>query len=169
MGEEIREALVDFGCGLVNAQFGAAVGGGIGYLGNVFGPEVGLPTTIGGTVIGGAIGAFLATPFGQMLCQAAGNGLLNAMCDTCPDPFTCEPGTISCNGGPCLNLLIDPDNCGTCGNVVGAISLFPPTSLPILINGCGSGCFCLNPSGDGDNCIIEAFCICTGIPRRLQQ
>jgi hypothetical protein len=107
-----------FLCASIGASVGAGIGGGIGFLGNFLGPEVGVPTTLEGVVIGGRIGAFLATRFGQTLCGAAASYGLYELCLACPPTTQCGPRTITCNSGPCQDALSDPNNCGKCGNVV---------------------------------------------------
>lgn len=103
-------------CAFLGAEIGADVGGAIGFLGNVLGPEVGIPTTLLGVVLGARLGAFLAGKIGQTLCGGATSLLGDALCHACPP--TCGIGQLSCNGGPCIDVLSDPNNCGGCGITV---------------------------------------------------
>jgi hypothetical protein len=103
-------------CGALGAEIGADVGGAIGFLGNILGPEVGIPTTLLGVVLGGRLGAFLAGKIGQALCGGATGLLGDALCKACPP--TCPAGQIRCNGGACMDFLSDPNNCGGCGITV---------------------------------------------------
>jgi hypothetical protein len=54
-------------CVAVGANVGAEIGG-IGFLGNVFGLEVGIPTTLLGVALSETIGNFLATKLRSTLC-----------------------------------------------------------------------------------------------------
>jgi hypothetical protein len=109
----------------VGADVGAEIGGGIGFLGNVFGPEVRTPTTILGVVLGEAVGTFLATKLGSTLCGGATSLLASKLCAACPSGTSCGSGTLSCNGGPCQDIVSDPNNCGACGNVASAFPIRP--------------------------------------------
>lgn len=119
-------AIAGFGasylCASLGADLGAEIGGGIGFLGNLFGPEVGIPTTLLGVALGGQLGAFIAGRFGQSLCGGAATALTYDLCQACPPTTQCGPGTITCNNGPCQDALSDPNNCGKCGNVVSSRS-----------------------------------------------
>ncbi|KAK6514580.1 hypothetical protein TWF281_004778 [Arthrobotrys megalospora] len=68
---------------------------------------------------------------------------------------TCGPGTLSCNNGPCQDVLSDPSNCGACGNVCpSGTCVNGQCSVPACdgsscgsLNGCGSDCFCFREAG----------------------
>jgi len=99
-------------CIVVAADIGADILGGLGFLTNVLGPEVGLPATIGGVILGAKIGTDI--------CAVATALIAYGLCNACPSPTKggCGFGTLSCNGKPCQDILSDPNNCGACGNVV---------------------------------------------------
>jgi hypothetical protein len=107
----------------------------------------------------------------QNACLAAChtcNGDTSRLCGACgtyvccdqPDPYEngacvdgqctywCVDGADACGGGPCTPLWLDPDNCGTCGNVC-------PDTAPACIEGVCKQCF--NPVPD--------FCngVCTSL------
>ncbi|KAK6360922.1 hypothetical protein TWF730_007037 [Orbilia blumenaviensis] len=76
-------------------------------------------------------------------------------------PPTCAPGTLSCNGGACQDILSDPENCGACGNKceAGASCSNGQCSVPTCdgsscgsLNGCGSDCFCFREAGGNGFC-----------------
>ncbi|KIN07009.1 hypothetical protein OIDMADRAFT_46918 [Oidiodendron maius Zn] len=57
-------------------------------------------------------------------CVGASNVVI-----TTPAPTpTCAAGTLSCNGGPCQDVLSDPNNCGVCGNV----KWWPKLTIPAI-------------------------------------
>jgi hypothetical protein len=118
-GVGIAALATSVSCHLIGAAIGEAVGGGIGFLGNALGPEVGIPATIAGLILG--------KKYGEYACNVGVAILLFELCQACPSN-KCPPGKISCvAGGPCQDALSDPNNCERCGNVVSA-SL--PSSLP---------------------------------------
>lgn len=104
-------------CNILGVEVFGWLGGGVGFLGNLLGPEVGIPTTLGGVVIGEAIGAFLASKIGNTLCGVAAGDFVYNMCGKCPDPSLCGHGTALCNG-KCIDILSDPNNCNGCGMTV---------------------------------------------------
>ena len=68
-------------CAKVGAMIGEDIGGRIGYVGFLGGPEVGLPATLIGTVVG--------RKFGPVLCEKAVDLFIKEICDTvktCPTP-----------------------------------------------------------------------------------
>lgn len=99
-------------CIVVAADIGADILGGLGFLTNVLGPEVGIPATIGGVILGAKIGTDI--------CAVATSLIAYGLCNACPDPTKgeCSFGTLKCNGKDCQDILSDPNNCGACGNVV---------------------------------------------------
>ena len=113
-------------CNALGTQIGVEIGAGIGFLGNIFGPEVGLPTTL--------LGAFLGGKFSSYICAAATFLLSEGLCNACPDNGLCGFGTLSCNGGPCQDILSDPNNCGACGNVVSTFPILYSSWVVISIN-----------------------------------
>ena len=62
-------------CALVGPAIGEAIGGGIGFLGNAAGPEVGIPTTLLGMAIGELLGPFA--------CRFVLKRLLKEYCPMC--------------------------------------------------------------------------------------
>jgi len=153
-------------CLLLGGEIGADVGGAIGFLGNALGPEVGIPTTLLGVVLGGRLGAFLASKIGATLCSGATSLLADQLCKACPSSVTCGVGTISCNGGPCQDALSDPNNCGKCGNVCpsgkcqnGQCSASTcDGSTCDSLNSCGSDCFCFETSDGTGFCGPDIPC-----------
>lgn len=113
-------------CNAVGLKIGADIGAGIGFLGNVFGPEVGIPTTIAGVILG--------KKFSSYICSAATTLLGIELCEACPSSGSCSFGTLSCNGGPCQDVLSDPNNCGPCGNIVSAFLILPSSQIVISTN-----------------------------------
>lgn len=70
---------------------------------------------------------------------------------------TCSVGQASCNGGACQDILSDPNNCGTCGNVCGSGSTCSngECSAPTCagstcddLGSCQGDCFCFE-TADG--------------------
>lgn len=101
-------------CGALSVDLFADIGGGIGFLGNALGPEVGIPTTIAGVLIGEGVGTYVAGVVGQRLCGAVAGGLVLELCAQCPVPTQCGHGTALCNGR-CIDILSDQNNCNECG------------------------------------------------------
>ncbi|KAF3162809.1 hypothetical protein EYR41_008635 [Orbilia oligospora] len=139
----------------VGGLIGRQIGGAIGFLGNVFGPEVGVPTTLLGVFIGGRLGA---SKFSEYLCAGVGAYLGEKLCEYCKEDVECGPGQISCNKGPCQDALSDPNNCGGCGNkCASGICSNGQCSVEACngsscgsLNGCGVSCFCFREaSGNG--------------------
>ncbi len=89
------------------------------------------------------------------------------------DGSSCASGLTSCGGG-CVNVSVDINNCGGCGNICGIAescssgTCQPMTDCPDGMADCGRGCIdvtsddmncstCGRSCGDGENC-IEGTC-----------
>ncbi|KAF1828556.1 hypothetical protein BDW02DRAFT_574783 [Decorospora gaudefroyi] len=160
-GQILNAVLGNTICILLGQRIGQTVGGAIGFLGNALGPEVGIPTTLGGVVIGGRIGAFLATKFGSNLCAAATTYAMVKICAQCPDPKLCGEGTLRCSlEGECQDVLSDPNNCGACGNTCPSGrcrngQCTQPTcnqSVCGSLNTCTDSCYCFTAAGGTGFC-----------------
>jgi hypothetical protein len=121
-------------CGQISPEITLAVGGGVGFLGSLLGPSVGIPTDLAGVVSGQPIGTFLSGRYGQILCNGAAAILAYQLCHSCPPPSACGPGTAVCNNGICQDVLSDPNNCGSCGNVVSTGFQLSPYQIRFEIN-----------------------------------
>lgn len=83
-------------CSLIGVEVGEAIGGGIGFLGNIFGPEVGIPATIAGIILGGRIG--------PDLCEFAIDQLSGLLCEACqnsPTSTVTAEATYTAASGAC--------------------------------------------------------------------
>ncbi|EGX45535.1 hypothetical protein AOL_s00169g141 [Orbilia oligospora ATCC 24927] len=79
---------------------------------------------------------------------------------------TCGPGTLSCNNGPCQDVLSDPYNCGACGNTCeSGTCINGQCSVPSCdgsscgsLNGCGADCFCFKEASGKGFCGPNVSC-----------
>ncbi|RVD89072.1 uncharacterized protein DFL_000094 [Arthrobotrys flagrans] len=79
---------------------------------------------------------------------------------------TCGPGTLSCYGGPCRDVLSDPNNCGACGNKCGSGSCVNgQCSVPSCdgsscgsLNSCGVDCLCFKEASNKGFCGPNISC-----------
>lgn len=76
-------------CLAIGSEAGASTGGGIGFLGNALGPEVGLPATMAGVLVG--------QRFGALLCGVAMAELTVLLCKACS---TCSSLPVSSAAAP---------------------------------------------------------------------
>jgi len=96
-------------------------------------------------------------------CSCIGVPHVTTVIDITP---TCDEGTESCGGGPCQDILSDPNNCGGCGvtcpsgvckNGQCSVSTCDGSTCNSL-NSCGSDCFCFKTSDDLGFCGPNISC-----------
>jgi hypothetical protein len=86
--------------------------------------------------------------------------------------FTCPAGTAVCDG-QCVNLAVDPTNCGTCGNHCGGGTVCTPDGLDVTRSSCqcqpgevicgyGPTAVCANLFKDEANCGTCGHACATG-------
>ena len=141
-------------CLALGVDLGTTVGAAIGFLGNLAGPEVGVPTTIEGAVLGGRVGAFLASTFGQKLCGAIVTLATAKLCEACA-----APPTGCTNPGVCGTYnAIDSPSCGPLGDCI-CVTDASGHSVCVEDVSCSSATCSTNADcGSGNVCWVGGCC-----------